>query len=93
MNFFNVDGKFAHFMTRLFDLAVLNFLFLFTSIPLLTIGSSYSALYEVTLKMFKNCDPIFVKAISNTGKPILIVLPYCGYYLSFSVLLLSWIVF
>ena len=62
MKFFNIDGKFAHFMTRLFDLAVLNFLFLFTSIPLLTIGSSYSALYGVTLKMSKNCESYICKS-------------------------------
>lgn len=56
MKFFNIDGKFAHCMTRIFDLAVLNFLFLLTSIPLFTIGTSCSALYAVTLEMSENCD-------------------------------------
>lgn len=62
MKLFNIDGKFAHVMSRIFDLAVLNFLFLLTSIPLFTIGTSCSALYSVTLTMSQNCDSYIFKS-------------------------------
>ena len=62
MKLFNIDGKFAHVMSRIFDLAVLNFLFLLTSIPLFTIGTSCSALYTVTLAMSQNCDSYIFKS-------------------------------
>ena len=54
MGIFNPDSKFSQFMSKVFDLMVLNLVFIFTSIPIFTIGVNYTALYYVTLKMVKN---------------------------------------
>lgn len=54
MGIFNPDSKFSQIMSRVFDLMVLNLIFIFTSIPIFTIGVNYTALYYVTLKMVKN---------------------------------------
>jgi hypothetical protein len=42
------------FLTKIADLMVLNILFCVTSIPLITIGASWTALYSVTLKMVRD---------------------------------------
>lgn len=54
MGIFNPDSKFSQIMSRVFDLMVLNLIFIFTSIPIFTVGANYTALYYVTLKMVKN---------------------------------------
>lgn len=54
MGIFNPDSKFSQIMSRVFDLMVMNLIFIFTSIPIITIGANYTALYYVTLKMIKN---------------------------------------
>ncbi len=53
-NVFDQDSKYNRFMTKIFDLAVLNILWTLTSLPLITIGASQIALYTVTLKMVRN---------------------------------------
>lgn len=47
---FKYDGKFYRFMNKFGNLIILNFLFILTSIPLITIVSSLSALYYATVK-------------------------------------------
>lgn len=47
---FKYDGKFYRFMNKFGNLIILNLLFLLTSIPLITIVSSLSALYYATVK-------------------------------------------
>ena len=42
------------FLTKIAELMVLNILFCVTSIPLITIGASWTALYSVTLKMVRD---------------------------------------
>ena len=54
MGIFNPDSKFSQIMSRVFDLMIMNLIFVFTSIPIITIGANYTALYYVTLKMIKN---------------------------------------
>lgn len=56
MNIFSLDSKFSQVMGRVFDLMVLNILFIVTSLPIFTIGASFTAMYYVTLKMVKNED-------------------------------------
>ncbi|MCI5648070.1 MAG: YesL family protein [Fusicatenibacter sp.] len=56
MNIFSLDSKFSQVMGRVFDLMILNILFIVTSIPIFTIGASFTAMYYVTLKMAKNED-------------------------------------
>lgn len=48
-----MDSPLMRFLTKIADLMVLNILFCVTSIPLITIGASWTALYSVTLKMVR----------------------------------------
>ena len=49
-----MDSPLVRFLTKIADLMVLNILFCVTSIPLITIGASWTALYSVTLKMVRD---------------------------------------
>lgn len=51
MKFFSVDSPFYKFMSRFWDMAVLNFLWFICCIPIITIGPSTVAAFTVTLKM------------------------------------------
>ena len=53
-NLFRMDSPLMRFLTKIADLMVLNILFCVTSIPLITIGASWTALYSVTLKMVRD---------------------------------------
>lgn len=44
---FRPDSPFVNFLTRAFNFIAANFLFVLTSIPIITIGASWSALYRV----------------------------------------------
>ena len=56
MSFFSLDSKFSQIMGRVFDLMMLNIIFLIMCIPIVTIGANFTAMYYVTLKMIKNGD-------------------------------------
>ena len=77
MGIFNPDSKFSQFMSKVFDLMVLNLVFIFTSIPIFTIGVNFTALYYVTLKMVKNEEgPIaasYFRAFRNNFKKSTII--------------------
>lgn len=49
--FFDSDSWFMDLLSRFSSLAVLNFLFLFTCIPIFTIGTALTALYDVVFRM------------------------------------------
>lgn len=51
MGFFGVNGPFYKFISRLFDILKLNFLWIIFSLPIITIGASTAAVFSVTLKM------------------------------------------
>lgn len=51
MNFFSVDGPLYKFMSTLWDVIKLNFLWLIFSLPIVTIGASTVAVFSVTNKM------------------------------------------
>ena len=51
---FRMDSPLMRFLTKIAGLMVLNILFCVTSIPLITIGASWTALYSVTLKMVRD---------------------------------------
>ncbi|WP_078381870.1 YesL family protein [Sutcliffiella halmapala] len=53
---FNLDSSLFKVLTRTVDLAILNFLFLLFCIPIITIGSSLTALYYVLGKMVRDED-------------------------------------
>jgi len=54
MSIFAQEGKLAQCLNRLGDLIWLNLLALLFCIPIITVGASVSAMYQVTLKMVKN---------------------------------------
>lgn len=68
MNIFNVDGPFFHFLNRMADLCVLNFLFLLLCLPIVTVGTSCTALYTVTLKMSRNQEGYIVRSFFKAFK-------------------------
>lgn len=65
MKIFSYDGAFARTMTRVFDLVLLHFLWILTSIPVVTIGASTAALYTVTMKMVKNEESYILRGYMN----------------------------
>ena len=62
MKFFNMDSPLMRFMTKVADLMILNFLFIVTSLPVVTMGAAWTALYYVTMKMVKDEEGAIVKA-------------------------------
>lgn len=48
------DSKTMIFLSRICDILLLNFLFILTSLPIITLGASITALYSVNLKMVYN---------------------------------------
>lgn len=51
MKKFGIDNPFFGFMGRVGDILLLNILFVVTCIPVVTIGTSLCAMYQVTLRM------------------------------------------
>lgn len=58
---FNLDNGFMRFLARISDIVLLNFLFVFCSIPIVTFGASLTAMYSVTLKMARNEEGNIIK--------------------------------
>lgn len=56
---FGIEGKFFSYLETIFDLLVLNLVFLIGCLPIVTIGASLTALYSVTLKMVRH-EHVFV---------------------------------
>lgn len=54
---FNPDNIVMQFLSMIYDLVVLNVLFIISCIPIITIGASTSALYYVSLKMLRGEAP------------------------------------
>ena len=50
----NQDNKILNFFSRVVDLLLLNFLFVITSLPVLTLGASLTALFSVAMKLVRN---------------------------------------
>ena len=49
-------------MSRIFDLMILNILFLLLCLPIITIGANITAMYYVTLKMIKNEESYVIRS-------------------------------
>ncbi len=63
MNGINLyDGKIMRIMGKVMDLVILNFLFIITSIPVITIGASCTSLQYVVIKMRRDEDVYIVKS-------------------------------
>lgn len=67
-NLFNINSSFYQALTKIGNLVILNLLFLFCSLPVVTIGASYTALYTVTLKMAKDRENYIVKEFFHAFK-------------------------
>lgn len=65
---FNMDSKFSQVMGRVFDLIVLNFIFILMCIPIITIGANFTAMYYVTLKMVRNEDSYLFRSYIKSFK-------------------------
>lgn len=55
-NTFTSKEKIFHFFNKLTDLVILNFLFIITSLPIITIGTSCTALYQTLLQLINNTE-------------------------------------
>ena len=53
-NIFNPDSKFMHFANKFSDLITLNLWFVLTSLPLITIGASATAMHYVLLRIYRD---------------------------------------
>ena len=68
VNIFNSDGGFSKFMNRVADLFILNILWIFCSIPIITIGATTTALYSVNLKFIDNEEENLIKTFFKSFK-------------------------
>jgi len=60
MGFFRYDSAFWSVTARIFDLGFLNLLWFVTSLPIVTIGASTTALYSVSFRLIENENiPVF----------------------------------
>ena len=87
MNLFHPDNPVIRFLSFLFDLILLNLLFVFSCIPIVTAGAALSAVYQVLFKIIDKKSPYILKgyltAFKENFKPatllwILIVIAGAG---------------
>lgn len=65
---FNLDNGIMRFFSRIFDIVVLNFIFIICCIPIFTIGPSLTAMYSITLKMIKNEESHIIRSFFKAFK-------------------------
>lgn len=53
-NIFNPDSKFTQYTNKFSDLITLNLWFVLTSLPLITIGASATAMHDVLLRIYRD---------------------------------------
>ncbi len=58
----NLHGKLADLFSLIVDLVILNVLFVLTSLPVITLGASVTALYSVTLRRVRGEETSIAKA-------------------------------
>lgn len=66
--FFNMDNPFFTFMGRLGDLIILNLICLVCCLPIVTAGTSITAMYYVTLKMVRNEESYILRDFFKSFK-------------------------
>lgn len=62
MKLFAMDGKFLGTLNTITDLIILNLLWILCCLPVVTVGASTSALYQVTLQIADNKDSYVAKS-------------------------------
>lgn len=65
---FKLDSPLMNFLNKVADIMILNFLFLVFSIPVFTIGASFSAAYYMGFKMVKNEETYIFKGFWKAFK-------------------------
>ncbi|MFI3207939.1 MAG: DUF624 domain-containing protein [Eubacteriales bacterium] len=65
---FGMDSPLIRGLTKFADLVILNIVFLITCIPIFTIGTGITSMYEITLKMVKNQEPYIFKGYLDAFK-------------------------
>lgn len=65
---YNPDSRLMQFLTKLADLMILNIVFIIFSIPVFTIGASWTALYYVALKMVRDEQSGIISAFARSFK-------------------------
>lgn len=65
---FNPDNVIMSFFSRIFDIVVLNFLFIICCIPIVTIGVSLTGMYSITLKMVRNEESHIIRGFLKAFK-------------------------
>lgn len=68
MKFFSVDSAFYRFMSKLFDVVKLNFMWLLFSLPIVTVGASTVAAMSVALKMVDDEEGYVCKSFIKAWK-------------------------
>lgn len=68
MNLLAFDSPFMRFFGRIGDIIVLNLIFVVTSLPVITIGTSLSALYAVAMKIVRGEEASVVKEYLKAWK-------------------------
>lgn len=58
---FKLDSPLMNFLNKVADIMILNILFIFFSIPVITIGASYTAAYYICFKMVKNEESYIIR--------------------------------
>ncbi len=88
MDFFSVDGPVYKFISTLWDVIKLNFLWLLFSLPIVTIGASTIAVFSVTNKMSEEAEGYvgrqFIQAFKENWKqgiPMGLFFLVCAYVL------------
>lgn len=66
--FFNLDNPVWVFMGKVGDLIILNFLAIICSLPIVTIGASWTAMYFVTVRMVKKEESYVAKDFFRSFK-------------------------
>lgn len=64
----NQNFKIVNLFSTIIDLLVLNILFVITSLPIITLGASLTALYSVTLKMVRNEESYIARSYFRAFK-------------------------
>lgn len=65
---FNLENPFWNFMGKIADLIILNVLVIICSLPIFTIGASWTALYFVTIRMVRNEEGYLLKDFFRSFK-------------------------
>lgn len=87
---FDLNNRFYRFFTKVFWAIVFNFVFLLTSIPIITVGASYAGLYGVFLDLTleRNRDGYFKTYFRTFGKKFV---PATVYWIGGLAAMLIWI--